>query len=219
MTTGATQPHDTDDRDGEQNGEAELHELPRRIRRFLDEPVLSEDTDLSTTERFERIEAVLYQAITEQLARDDERDAAASGDVSREEFNALKDEVRQLAGLADGEESTQTKRVIDLCIGLRNQADARDNGIVQWDYNDVLDHWERTNHGKLHGKQAYRAMETAAELDGFSETTDDAGNRVVRCNAGSAPSDVEAAVDNVNNGSGGGTSAQTDDTGVNASAR
>lgn len=124
-----------------------------------------------------------------------------------------------LVGLAEGQQSTPEKRLMDVRQLMINQARARDDdpgspaGTVAWTYSDVIDHLESNGHGQIDPKQAYRLMEKLAETDGFAEAENQAGQRTVRTSLSALT--ANGVVDNVNNedveerGRDGGTSTST----------
>jgi len=101
-------------------------------------------------------------------------------EMLRREVTALKARYEKLAGLADGEESTATKRRRDLLIILERKA-RRNGGVFAMDYNDVKDDLAAHGHGRIEDPQAYRDLRWIAERVGGCTLTNHqvSGNEAV----------------------------------------
>ena len=145
---------------------------------------------------------VCEETLAEQSETIDEQ--AEELDACRDRIGTLEQKLAGLAGLEEHEASTAKKRREDLVLSLQRVAEAgagkADNGLASMTYQDVLDQWATLNHGKRDPKQAYRAMEAVAEVDGITLTTNNDDQKVVRINLERFDSSTAlGGVDNVNN--------------------
>lgn len=132
----------------------------------------------------------LYDHVTKNIAPrlgDVEDEAETLRDrveQQQEQITALEQQLESIADLGEKAQSTPEARARDLRILLSNQAKAKagrdGRGLVQWTYSQVQEQLEANGHGTVYNHQAYTAMEDAAEADGFADTTNEDGERVIR---------------------------------------
>lgn len=166
------------------------------------------DTEESSPGLKKKIAAVLRDTVyprinaVEDKADDNTESLAeleARLDEQEREIQTLKEMHAAIAGLADGEETTAKKRRRDLLTVLERKAQNR-GGLVEMDYNDVLEEWKVLGHGDCDPKQAHRAMKNLADM--IVGVTHDKSQRpqVVKVDLGEFDASTAfEAFDNVNN--------------------
>jgi len=159
---------------------------------------------------FEALENYTKQIVDAQLNEQDERIAELENKVDEltelvhqrdQEVAELHGKLESIAGLSDDEQSTPEKRATDLRTALIRQAksdgDAVREGTASKTWRGVTTTLEDFGHGTIHPPQAYSAMEDAADVPGFSHTTNDGGDQIIKVNLAKTP--ASTAVNRINN--------------------
>lgn len=113
----------------------------------------------------------------------------------------LEAQLEMLDGLAEDQQSTPTKRAVDLARAMVRQAGQSSDGRVARYYKEVKQDLATLGHDDIHDPQAYQAMEDVAGIDGFGTMTvirDDRDVEAVYVNLGEL--DRDGFVNEINNG-------------------
>jgi len=160
---------------------------------------LVEENERLRTELDGKLSAGQFDAIYQNRIRSDLEEGADHRDDLAEQVSELASDVSSMKA-TQGDLSPSEQRVVDLRNALRSRAKGgsrRTEGRASMSYSDVQDALADLGHGTVHAPQAYRAMETVGHGDGFEDTTDEMGERVIRVDLSELPFD--RAVNDVSN--------------------
>lgn len=117
-------------------------------------------------------------------------------------IHVVENDYENIAGVAEGQQSTAKKRRVDLVLILKRKAQAND-GIYAMDYGQVQDDLAAHGHGSVSDKQAFRDMEQSAKrVEGVTYPVSHPvnGNKAVKIDLSDfhgLPSEMDSGSDNV----------------------